>query len=177
MLPNSDWMLAHALQLEAKATTRWTRTSEARQHAEAFLSFFFFSLCALLWFSTGCAKVRPSDDRLKYSSYPERPSDLKVFGNYDRALVNKVNEHWKGLLSREARPAEHSAGKVVLDFHLLQDGGVEAITVQQNDVGQHLAELCQRALLDAAPFGQWTAQMRTIADAAFREIRFTFHYE
>jgi DNA repair protein RecN (Recombination protein N) len=153
------------------------QSDAARQHAEALLSVSIFFFCALLWFSTGCAQVGHSGDRVRLSSYPGRPSDLKVFGNYDRALTNKVSEYWKSLLSHETRPAKHPAGKVVLDFHLLQDGGVEEISVQQYDVGQHLMELCQRAVLEAAPFGQWTTKMRNAVGTPFREIRFTFHYE
>ena len=40
-----------------------------------------------------------------------------------------------------------------------------------------LAYLCQRAILDPAPYEAWPAEMRRIVDAEYREVRFTFYYE
>ena len=45
-----------------------------------------------------------------------------------------------------------------------------------NEVNELLAELCERAVLDPAPFRPWPQKMRQeIPDP--RQIRFTFYYE
>ena len=37
--------------------------------------------------------------------------------------------------------------------------------------------LCQRAVLDPAPFEKWPSDMRRIIGSDRREVRFTFYYE
>ena len=48
--------------------------------------------------------------------------------------------------------------------------------VLENTVTEKLALLCQKAVLDPAPYDQWPREMRLKAGADFREIRFTFYY-
>ena len=43
------------------------------------------------------------------------------------------------------------------------------------DVGDVLSIVCQKAIMDPAPFGPWPRQMR-IELGDNRDVRFTFHY-
>jgi hypothetical protein len=96
------------------------------------------------------------------------------FGAYDSALVDAVSHRWWGLL--DAREyASDSRGKVVLQFRLHYDGRITDMSVSENTAGEVLALICQKAVLDPAPYATWPSDMRrTLGDT--RNIQFTFYY-
>ena len=96
------------------------------------------------------------------------------FGAYDAALVEAISQRWFTLLD-EREYASDSRGKVVLRFRLHYDGRVTDMNVAENTVGEMLGLICQKAVLDPAPFGAWPSDMRrTLGNT--RNIQFTFHY-
>ena len=96
------------------------------------------------------------------------------FGAYDAALVEAISGRWYTLLD-EREYAADSRGKVVLQFRLHHDGRVTDMNVADNSAGEVLGLLCQKAVLDPAPFAAWPSDMRrTLGDT--RNIQFTFYY-
>ncbi len=96
------------------------------------------------------------------------------FGAYDAALVEAVSQRWFSLLDQRSY-ASDSRGKVVLQFVLHQDGRVSEMRVADNTAGEVLGLICQKAVLDPAPFAAWPAEMRRILGES-RNIQFTFYY-
>jgi outer membrane biosynthesis protein TonB len=96
------------------------------------------------------------------------------FGAYDAALVEAISQRWFTLLDQRDY-ASDSRGKVVLQFVLHYDGRVTGMDMAENSVGDVLGLICQKAVLDPAPFAVWPSDMRrTLGDV--RHIRFTFYY-
>src|SRR5665213_461216 len=97
------------------------------------------------------------------------------FGEYDRAIIEAVTQHWYDLLDSH-RFAEDRTGKVVLQFKLMSDGSVEEMKMLDNTVGELLGYVCEESVQEAAPFGKWPSDMQREIDANFREVTFTFDY-
>jgi outer membrane biosynthesis protein TonB len=96
------------------------------------------------------------------------------FGAYDAALVEAISQRWFTLLDQRDY-ASDSRGKVVLQFHLHYDGRITDMNVSENTAGEVLGFLCQKAVLDPAPFAAWPSDMRrTLGNV--RSIQFTFYY-
>ena len=96
------------------------------------------------------------------------------FGAYDAALVEAISQRWFTLLDQRDY-ASDSRGKVVLQFRLHHDGRVSEMNVAENTAGEVLGLICQKAVLDPAPFAAWPSDMRrTLGDT--RNIQFTFYY-
>jgi outer membrane biosynthesis protein TonB len=97
------------------------------------------------------------------------------FGSYDAAFIEAVTKRWWDLLdSRDFALDRH--GKVVLQFHLTYDGRITDMNVAENTVGEILGIICQKAVLDPAPFDKWPRTMRLKIGKDYREIQFTFYY-
>jgi hypothetical protein len=96
------------------------------------------------------------------------------FGAYDAELVRAISQRWFTLLD-EREYASDSRGKVVLQFRLHYDGRITDMNVADNTAGEVLGLICQKAVLDPAPFAVWPSDMRrTLGDV--RSIQFTFYY-
>ena len=102
--------------------------------------------------------------------------DVKAtpFGAYDAKFIAAVQQRWYDLLD-SSRFTQHS-GKVVLEFRLMYDGRITDMKVDGNDVGELLGLLCQRAILDPAPFDPWPGDMRRMIGQNYRDVTFTFYY-
>ncbi|HUR47787.1 MAG TPA: hypothetical protein VMZ27_18020 [Candidatus Saccharimonadales bacterium] len=102
--------------------------------------------------------------------------DVKAtpFGSYDAQFIAMVQQRWFDLL--ESTQFGQRSGKVVLEFHLYYDGRITDMKVNGNEVGELLGLLCQRAILDPAPYAKWPDDMRRMVAANFREVTFTFYY-
>ena len=97
------------------------------------------------------------------------------FGAYDRAIIEAVQNRWYYLLD-SGDFARERTGKVVLEFHLNYDGRITDMKVVENTVNELLGLLCQKAILDPAPYDKWPSDMRRMVGADYREVRFTFYY-
>jgi hypothetical protein len=96
------------------------------------------------------------------------------FASYDAALIAAVQQRWYDLL--ESYQFTQQSGKVVLEFRLHSDGRISDMTVNDNEVGDILMILCQRAIQDPSPYAKWPDDMRRMIQSNFREVRFTFFY-
>ena len=96
------------------------------------------------------------------------------FGAYDAALVEAISQRWFTLLDQREY-ASDSRGKVVLQFRLHYDGRITDMNVPENSAGEVLGLICQKAVLDPAPYAAWPSDMRrTLGNV--RNIQFTFYY-
>lgn len=104
--------------------------------------------------------------------------DVKAtpFGAYDAAIIAAIQQRWFDLLDQNDYTRGRT-GKVVLDFRLMEDGRITVMTVSDNDVGELLGLVCQRAVLDPAPYAPWPTDMKKMLRSNFRDVRFTFYYE
>jgi hypothetical protein len=102
--------------------------------------------------------------------------DVKAtpFGSYDSELVAAVQQRWYELI--DSTQLSMRAGKVVLEFRLHYDGRVSDLKVGENEVGDLLALLCQRAVMDPSPFRRWPSDMWRMVGKNYREVLFTFYY-
>ena len=98
------------------------------------------------------------------------------FGAYDAAFIAAVQERWYQLLENTAFMLDRH-GRVVLDFRLRSDGRITDMGAAENAVGEILCLLCQRAVLDPAPYARWPGDMRRMVGSDVRDVRFTFHYD
>lgn len=96
------------------------------------------------------------------------------FGAYDKELVEAISQRWFTLLDQRAY-ASDSRGKVVLRFVLHQDGRVSGMGVMESTTGEVLTLICEKAVLDPAPFAPWPIEMRRLLGET-RRIQFTFFY-
>ena len=97
------------------------------------------------------------------------------FGAYDAAFIQAVTQRWYDLLDSRQFARDRS-GKVILRFRLNYDGRISDMEVMQNSVGDLLGYVCQKAVMDPAPFAQWSTDMRAMVGQDYREITFTFYY-
>lgn len=96
------------------------------------------------------------------------------FPEYDQALVKTVYAHWQDLL--KALPAPDAQGTVVVGFELHSDGSVSRVNRLPSEVTPRLERLCERAIIESAPFAQWTPAMKTEIGGEARGIMITFDY-
>jgi len=103
--------------------------------------------------------------------------DVKMtgFGAYDRAFIDAVTSRWYNLLDNLSYDA-YRQGKVVVQFNLNYKGEITDIKVQENTVSEMLSLMCEKAIRDPAPFGEWTREMRLAVGEDSRRITFTFYY-
>lgn len=96
------------------------------------------------------------------------------FGAYDAAVIAAIQTRWYALI--DSQPLTRTTGKVMLSFHLNYDGSVTEMQVMESTVSGLLSAMCQRAVLDPAPFGVWPSDMRRMIGANYRDVSFTFYY-
>jgi hypothetical protein len=97
------------------------------------------------------------------------------FGQYDAMFIAAVQKRWFDILDERDYVQGHS-GKVVLRFNLYYDGRITNLEIAENNVGELLAVICQRAILDPSPYAPWPTELRRMAKANYREVQFTFYY-
>jgi len=103
--------------------------------------------------------------------------DVKVtgFGVYDRAFIDAVRDRWYNLLGSLSYEG-YREGKVVVQFTLNFKGEISDVTVLESTVTETLKLMCEKAILDPAPFEKWTREMRLAVGEDSRRITFTFNY-
>jgi hypothetical protein len=105
---------------------------------------------------------------------PSVDAKSTLFGDYDSTLIETIQSRWYDLLEQREY-ASDSRGKVVLQFRLHYDGRITDMSVSENTAGEVLGHICQRAVMDPAPFMAWTLDMRRML-GDIRNIQFTFYY-
>lgn len=110
----------------------------------------------------------------RHAEFASLDTRATPFGAYDQALIDAISQRWFALLDQRDY-ASDSRGKVVLQFRLHYDGRVTDMNMADNTAGDVLGLICQKAVLDPAPFAVWPSDMRrTLGDT--RNIQFTFYY-
>ncbi|HEU6447249.1 MAG TPA: hypothetical protein VFV23_02275 [Verrucomicrobiae bacterium] len=102
--------------------------------------------------------------------------DVKItgFGDYDARFIQAVSQRWWNLLDSQHFALDRS-GKVVLLFHLNYDGSITDMRFGENSVGDLLGYVCEKAVMDGAPYERWPSDMRLkLGDHA--DVQFTFYY-
>ena len=97
------------------------------------------------------------------------------FGAYDRAFIDAVSSRWYDLLDNMSYDAYRS-GYVKLEFNLNYDGRITEMKVLDTTVTETLTLLCQKAVVDPAPYEHWPREMRLMIGEDSRKITFTFFY-
>jgi len=97
------------------------------------------------------------------------------FGGYDAELIAAIQSKWYYLLEQTGT-GNNRTGHVVLEFKLHHDGSVSGMNEVESSVGEFLSVICQKAVLDPAPFRKWPTEMRLLFKQDYREVRFTFYY-
>ena len=105
---------------------------------------------------------------------PSLDVKLTGFGDYDARFYEAVSQRWWDLLDSQ-QFAQDRSGKVILQFHLNYDGTITDMKVVQNDVGELLGYVCQKAVLDPAPFARFPTDMR-LKLGDYSTIQFAFYY-
>ena len=98
------------------------------------------------------------------------------FGNYDSVFISMVQARWYQLLDNN-QYMQDRRGKVTITFRLHYDGRISQMEMAENTVGDMLSLLCQKSVLDPAPFPKWPRDMRQIVGNDYREVKFTFYYD
>jgi len=126
--------------------------------------------------------TRPPGQKMKQNGGVKRTVNMASldakgtpFGVYDALLVQAISQRWYDLLDSREYAAE-GRGHVALQFKLHHDGRITDMRVAENTVSETLSLLCQKAVLDPAPFEKWTTEMRLMVGSDFRLIQFTFYY-
>jgi hypothetical protein len=96
------------------------------------------------------------------------------FGDYDERFAETVDNNWFNELDSH-RFAEDRTGKVVLLFRLNYDGSITALRFGENSVGDLLGYVCEKAVLDGAPYERWTEDMR-LRLGDYIDVQYTFYY-
>ena len=97
------------------------------------------------------------------------------FQTYDEEFLNAVSKRWKDLASSRFA-SDNKPGKVVVVFKLHFDGQVTDLTTKETTVNRTFTLICQKAILDLAPYKRWTEEMHLMIGKDYREITFTFYY-
>jgi len=102
--------------------------------------------------------------------------DVKVtgFGDYDERFMEAVSQNWYNLLDSQKFALDRT-GKVVLLFRLNYDGTISQMHFGENGVGDLLGYVCEKAVLDGAPYEAWTEDMR-LKLGNYADVQFTFDY-
>jgi hypothetical protein len=96
------------------------------------------------------------------------------FGAYDAALVAAIQSRWYSLL--DAQRLTRATGRVVVSFRLHDDGTITDMVAEDSTVDVLLSALCQRAVIDPAPYAPWPSDMRRQVGESYRDVHFTFFY-
>lgn len=103
--------------------------------------------------------------------------DVKAtpFGTYNASIIYAIQNRWYYILDSGGFARDRS-GKVVIEFKLHYDGRVTDLKVLENSVDELLCLLCQKAILDPAPYERWPADLRRLVETDFYFWIFTFYF-
>jgi hypothetical protein len=111
----------------------------------------------------------------RHAKLPAFDVTITGFGDYDERFVETVCHNWWNALDSNKFSMDRT-GKVVLLFRLNYDGSISQMRFAENSVGDLLGYVCEKAVLDGAPYEQWTEDMRMkLGDS--KDVQFTFDYE
>ena len=113
------------------------------------------------------------DDQAAVRLVSQKTNDL--FSAYDQELAGAVQKRWCILLDeRAARPP---AGPITLEFKVHSDGRATDLRTVQNPAGEVFALLAQKAVVAAAPYRNWPADMYRAHTNDYRIVRLSFCFQ
>ena len=120
-------------------------------------------------YTLAAAKKRLMDEQVKAGN----AATNTVFSPYDSKVIHAIQQHWYELLGDT--PVD-KPGMVVIDFRLHADGHVSDVRIAHTTADEKTALICQKAVLESAPFASWSQEMRKATASEYRDVRFTFYY-
>jgi hypothetical protein len=96
--------------------------------------------------------------------------------SYDATLLDVIRSRWHALLD-QVTYRNYRRGIVVIEFRLDDHGRITYCKTAESTVGELLALLCQKAILDPAPYQKWPEEMGQSGTKDFRDIAMTFYYK
>jgi hypothetical protein len=134
-------------------------------------------------FFVNCATNAPgvgTTNRFQASALSERWIRLdlnpkKSWKNYDRAFLATLDKRWQLLVEKDTAHTNYN-GIVVVAFKLHSNGQISDMQLKTNTVSAQAAAICQRAILDLAPYPAWPEAMRKRIGKDSRNVDFTFNY-
>lgn len=98
------------------------------------------------------------------------------FGNYLQRMYEAIGYQWLLLANQTRRGSAQIASRVILEFIIFKEGGIEGLRVIHSTAGQTGTVICKDAVQSRSPFGLWTEEMvQTLGDE--QSIRITFIYK
>ena len=111
----------------------------------------------------------------KYALESSMDTKSSPFGAYDAQFIAAVRARWYALIEQREQ-ANTGSGKVVVEFRLYSDGRIQQLRAAESEVNDLYTSMCQRAILDPAPYAKFPADLKRLLGKDYREVRFTFHY-
>lgn len=97
------------------------------------------------------------------------------FGDYYSQVFDAIRQYWYDELDSQ-KFANDRKGRVTLRFHLNYDGTVSDVEVLQNQVGDLLCYVCQKAVNATQPYAKWPSDMRRMVGDNYLQMTLTFIY-
>ena len=97
------------------------------------------------------------------------------FQQYDHDLLFAIEKRWYDLMDGQ-KLSTKTRGKVTFAFTLHSDGSVSDIEPEEGTLAEPYKTLCEKAIVDVAPFPKWpNAMVSMLGDS--RRLTFTFYYQ
>jgi hypothetical protein len=97
----------------------------------------------------------------------------RIAGRYFPQMFDAIGHHWR---SFDSRFSPLAPGRVILGFQLHHDGRISDMTVLKTTVGEVPTLICQKAVLDPAPYPKWENEMRRELGSDQQNITIEFSY-
>jgi hypothetical protein len=104
------------------------------------------------------------------------PAEIANFDSYDLQFLKTVEARWLDLLA-QWRYTRLRTGKVIVRFHLHSDGRITGLDRLNNQVGETQGLVCQKAVLDPAPYARRPQASGAPEHPDPREFLLTFSYQ
>jgi len=136
----------------------------------------------------GPRSASPSEDVTLYASLPHPLEGESVissdprfelrnggpFGEYDNAIVEKVQTRWYALVRQFHLYTQ--VGSVEVNFTLRSDGIIKNVSMTRNSAGKIPGLSCEKAIVESAPFDPLPQSLRAVAPSGARNVHFLFYY-
>jgi hypothetical protein len=99
-----------------------------------------------------------------------------MFAPYDSDFISVIQQHWVGMLDAASGLAPKK-GQVAVSFLLYSDGHVSNFRVVRTTMDESVTLICQKAVLECAPFAPWPPEMKQVINNDSHEIQITFDFE
>jgi membrane protein involved in colicin uptake len=144
----------------------------------------FTLLLLTAWAFVGCqsgvtnipvSRNSENDEAKNQDAHTNLDPTNPVFAPYDSTLIQAIYNHWGELVNAASRLSVKSR-KVVVHFRLHPDGHVSGLQVVGSAGDEKAALICQKAVLESAPFTPWPPEMRQTVTNDYRDIHLTFFF-